>query len=418
MNLFILLNQTTGIWKPFAWIIGKIFNAIYEFLCLLNGGNAANIGLCLIILTIVVKLLMTPLSIKQQKYTVLQSKISPELQEIQQKYKGKTDTASRQAMAQEQQALYEKYGTSPTAGCLPMLITLPIMFGLYKVIYAIPAYVTRIYKIFEPVATQIQKLTTNVEVLGMTPNSNSVNDVIDKLYTLNGEKWAELAKELPQLSTMINESAASILHINEFLGLNLLDTPISHGFFTFALLIPILAAATQFLSTKLMRIGQPKQEIDPENTMAQSMNAMTNFMPIMSGVFCLMLSNCIGIYWIINTVVSIAQTMVINLYINKIGVDSIIEKNLEKQRIRREKMGISTSGNAMNSLATTQTKSINYAEKVKSISDYAGQTSTKKEKNYSGNSEDILKNEKYKEEKGNASSISDFANILRRRDEE
>ena len=75
-----------------------------------------NVGLCIILFTIVMKMLMLPLTIKQQKTTKLMAVISPEVQAIQRKYKGKTDTASQQKQNVEIQAVYDKYGTSMTSG--------------------------------------------------------------------------------------------------------------------------------------------------------------------------------------------------------------------------------------------------------------------------------------------------------------
>lgn len=71
--------------------------------------------------------------------------MNPELQKIQAKYKGKKDDVSLRKQQAETQVVYQKYGANPTSGCLPILITLPIMFALYQVIYNIPAYVNHVY---------------------------------------------------------------------------------------------------------------------------------------------------------------------------------------------------------------------------------------------------------------------------------
>jgi YidC/Oxa1 family membrane protein insertase len=84
---------------------------------------------------------MFPLTLKQQKTSRITSIINPEIQKIQAKYKGKKDNDSMQKMQMETQAIYDKYGVSPFGGCLPLLITFPILFALYRIIYAIPKYV-------------------------------------------------------------------------------------------------------------------------------------------------------------------------------------------------------------------------------------------------------------------------------------
>lgn len=124
--------------KQIADLLGFIMNGIYF---LFDKIGIANIGLCIIVFTIVVRLLMIPMSIKQQKTMKLTSLINPEIQAIQKKYKNKRDNDSMMAMNAETRAVYEKYGTSPSGGCLPMLIQMPILLALYGVISAIPSHV-------------------------------------------------------------------------------------------------------------------------------------------------------------------------------------------------------------------------------------------------------------------------------------
>ena len=88
-----------------------------------------NIGLCIILFTIITKLLLFPLTIKQQESSKLMSLMNPEIKAVQNKYKGKTDQASMAKQQVEMQAVYEKYGSNPMAGCLPMAIQLPIIFA-------------------------------------------------------------------------------------------------------------------------------------------------------------------------------------------------------------------------------------------------------------------------------------------------
>ena len=111
------------------WIFGKILFGIDWVV--FNTIGIHNTGLCIILFTIVAYLLMYPLNAKQQKSSRLMSKINPEVKQIQKKYKGKTDQASQMKMNQETQAIYAKYGISPFSGCLPLLITLPVMYCLY-----------------------------------------------------------------------------------------------------------------------------------------------------------------------------------------------------------------------------------------------------------------------------------------------
>lgn len=121
-----------------ANIMGFIMNIFYE---VIDKFGIGKISICIIAFTIIVKLLMLPISIKQQKSMKLNSVIMPEIQAIQKKYANKKDNDSLMRQQAELNAVYQKYGTSPTGGCLPMLIQMPILFALYAVMACMPNYI-------------------------------------------------------------------------------------------------------------------------------------------------------------------------------------------------------------------------------------------------------------------------------------
>ena len=127
----ILMTQvSTPIIGQAAWLLGKIMDGIYRVMDLIG---IHNLGVCIILLTIVIYTLLMPLTIKQQKFSKMSAAMNPELQKVQQKYKGKNDQASMQKMQEETQLVYEKYGVSPTGGCLSMLsATSLLMLGRLK----------------------------------------------------------------------------------------------------------------------------------------------------------------------------------------------------------------------------------------------------------------------------------------------
>ena len=138
---------------PIGDILGWIMDLLFRFTSMFG---IVNIGLCIILFTLVTKLLMIPLTIKQQKSSKLMAVMQPELTAIQKKYKGKEgDQKAMMMMQTETKAVYEKYGTSMTGGCLPMLIQLPIIFALYRVIYNIPAYVHSVRGYYEMVIANL-----------------------------------------------------------------------------------------------------------------------------------------------------------------------------------------------------------------------------------------------------------------------
>ena len=127
-----VLTKAGSILGPIATVLGYVMDILFRFT---SSFGVFNVGLCIILFTIVMKTLMIPLTIKQQKTTKLMSVMNPEIQAIQKKYKGKSDQESMQRQNVEIQAVYEKYGTSMTGGCLPLLIQMPILLALYRVIY-------------------------------------------------------------------------------------------------------------------------------------------------------------------------------------------------------------------------------------------------------------------------------------------
>ena len=171
---FGLIAATAADWPivgQIAWVFGKLMDAIYNFL---NLFGIQNIGICIILFTIIIYTLMIPLTIKQQKFSKMQSVMMPEIQKLQKKYAGKRDQASMLKMQEEQQLIYEKYGSSPTGGCLPMVIQLPILFALYPVIQEVPRYVNGIKEIYMPVVNQIMATDGYQKILEKIGNAAPV----------------------------------------------------------------------------------------------------------------------------------------------------------------------------------------------------------------------------------------------------
>lgn len=343
----VFLTQYQGAFLgPIAKVLGVILNGIYNFLSNFGIENAA---LCIVIFTFIVNALMIPLTIKQQKYSKLSSVMAPELSKIQSKYKGKKDEESMRKFQLEQQALYQRYGASPTAGCLPLLISMPILFALYRVIYAIPAYVNQIGTLYENIATALQGQTGYISYMTQCiqdlhvatnkwpdiTNAIPINHLVDILSQFRGTNWEALVSQFPNIADVITTNSQQIMHINSFFGvMNISELP---GFGFPGILIPILAAGTQILQTKLM----PTPEMSESGgTTAATMKSMNTFMPIMSGVMCFMFPIGVGLYWVANSVFRIIQQICINKYLDRISVEKLIEKNVEKAKKKKLKLGM------------------------------------------------------------------------------
>ena len=256
------------IYKLLGWILSGIDWCVFTVF------GIHNIGLCIILFTIIVYALMIPLNAKQQKSSRLMNKINPEIQAIQEKYKGKKDNDSVMKMNAETQAVYTKYGVSPFGGCLPLLISMPILFALYGIIGKITEYV-------------------------------------------------------PSLAA---DSAKM------FLGLNVSQTPTEYAKVTkLAYLIPVLAVVFQFINSKMLQVKTDNKKNNQQDSMASSMKMMNYFMPFMSGFFCLSLNIGIGLYWITGSIFRIVQAYFINRHVDGISLDDLIEQNKEKAAKKNKK---------------------------------------------------------------------------------
>lgn len=379
----LFLTKTGGILKPFAIVLGWIINYIYKFLEMLG---IENIGLAIILFTLIVNIILLPMTIKQQKYTKLTAVMNPEIQKIQAKYKGKKDEVSMRRMQAETQAVYQKYGTSTMGGCLYMVIQLPILFALYRVIYNIPAYVDSVYNLYEPMAAGILAFSDGmnqsnalIEELGLrisqfTTDTFTLNHIIDMLYNLKVADWSRVTEVFG--SNIINpENVQTITRINSFIGgLNIADPPTANGLWP-GVLIPLLSGATQWLSIKITSSQTTAAQTDkdnPANSMANSMKMMNTIMPLFSVFICWTLQIGLGIYWIASAVFRTIISVVINKYLDKEGIDVIIEKNREKAKKKAEKRGDKPS--RFEEYAKQSTRNIEMAEaarKRKSISELA-----------------------------------------------
>ena len=340
-----------------------------------------NIGLCIILFTVIIYLLMLPLTIKQQKFSKLSAKMNPELQQIQQKYKNKKDNNSMMAMNEETQAVYAKYGVSPTGSCLQLLIQMPILFALYRVIMNVPAYVNGVKNVFMELANQImaapggsdfiQELSTNGRMYIEGKDFTQVNTIIDVLYKLQdtgNATWQMLIDRFPEMESLIVMTQDSISGMNNF-GINIANSPwniarsaLAAGSVMMligAVLVPFLAAFTQWLNVKMM--PQPSTAGDGNDTMNATMKSMNMMMPLMSAWFCFTLPAGMGLYWIMGAVVRGIQQWAINRYLDKLDLDEVVKKNIEKNNRIREKKGLPPQ--KINDIARTNVRTIDSKKK-------------------------------------------------------
>ena len=449
----IVLTQYGGkILGPIAKILGYLMEGIFYILDLIG---IPNIGLSIILFTIVIYLLLMPLTIKQQKFSKLSAKMNPQLQAIQAKYKNKKDNDSMMAMNEETKEVYAKYGVSPSGSCVQLLIQMPILFALYRVIYAMPAYVHKIGDTFRVLADKIistdngaflqnsgvETISKAVSMYGKSMTEGDMqNGIVDVLNMLSSTDMKIIADQyhladlqfngeyiLSQLGTNGEVITRGLIdRYNNFLGINISNSPsfmvseawnaeggIQWLMIIAALAIPLLSALTQWINTKLMpqaSSNNDKNKTDQQNSMEQSMKMMNTMMPIMSAFFCYTLPAGMGLYWIAGSVVRSIQQIVINRHIDKMDIDEVIKKNIEKRNKKLEKAGIDPK--TLNKNATINTRNVNTGNKSSMASKAKVGNMTQEEKN-----EAMKKSTDYYNQNAKPGSLAAKANMVKQYNE-
>jgi len=296
VNIFILL-----IVKPFAWILRKIYELIGSY------------GWSIIIFQLLAKIVLLPLSIKGKKGMVDTQRIQPKVQELEKRYKN-----DKNKYSEELSKLYKEEGVSPMSGCLPTLITLPIMLGLYWPISQPLTYLMNL------TADQISKIK---EVLQLTATGNMSEMTVAQAIFENFDKVSHLSENLMKIDFT-------------FLGMNLGAVPSWKPPFTFLILIPILSGLTSFGMSKLTTYLQFKST----GTMPQGQNStMMYMMPLISVWFAFTLPAGLGLYWIASNITAAAQEYFLYLYFEKQKLKAPVKSDTTKLPKEEKKVHVQKS---------------------------------------------------------------------------
>ncbi len=303
------------IYKAFGFMLNLIY------------GLVENYGVAIILLTLLIKIILLPLTLKQQKSMTKTQKLQPKLQEVMEKFK-----YDKERQSQETMKLYKEYGVNPMGGCLPLLIQFPILIAFYQVIQKPVQY-----------------------VLGYTTKEITSFLKLHEISSKTAGAQIELAKKLGELNF-------------DFFGLDLSATPWADVSAMFtkgitvvgltALIIPALSCITTFLSGKIstMMNGKKKEEKAKEKAPARVLSpdqkkattnenpgegmakTMTYFMPLMTLWLTFTFPAALGLYWTVSNVLGLLQNILLNKYYNKKLALEIELKDEEKQKKIEEKM--------------------------------------------------------------------------------
>lgn len=267
------------IYIPLGWLIKICYNLIPSYI------------FALLLFAVIIKILMIPLSLKQHKNSLKQASLRPKEAAIIKKYKGRDDRGAAQKKQEEIQLLYQRENYSQFAGCLPMLIQLPLIICIYNVVRGPLRYICGF-------STEVVKKIT--ELAGTTDQITAL-----KLMRADFDKYAVLDESISALG-----SAAALPDFTLF-GIDLSIAP--NAGLNWLILIPILNFAAVFLSSKIIRklsYKSPMMETQNGDT-ALSLKIMDFFMPLISTSVSYTVPAVIGIYWIYQNLLGILQQYIL-----------------------------------------------------------------------------------------------------------
>lgn len=324
----------------------------------------SNYGVALILFTIIVKAILFPLTLKQQKSMMKTQKLQPILNELQQKYGN-----DKEKLNQETMKIYQKYKINPMSGCLPLLIQLPILLALYWVVRQPMVYIMgfggdEVWRAINAIEDFSATNPDAVNALLSSMNIEGFNVFRDANYSNFGMYEIQVARFLQDYPDVMNspwitEMGRNILVLNfDFLGIDLSQTPDlwsivglitgnipeNFGWSTVGLwLIAILSGVSAYASSKISQALQPQQQpqVDENGVeKANPMKTMMIIMPIFSAWIAFTLPAAIGFYWVLSNVIQIIQQVVITKFASVDISDEEIEGeilNAKKNRKKRKK---------------------------------------------------------------------------------
>ena len=280
--------------------------------------------LAIFLLTFFIRLILLPLSIKQQKNSAKQTRLNAKVNRIRQKYPN-----NQQKAQQEIQELYQREGFgAANMGCMPMMIQMLVMIGLYGVIYT---PITSVLRFSSEKLDAMKEVMAEVLKTAEKSGRGRSSVSMDEINILKSYK--DFSSELTEVIGA--ENYADLAEFSEkftFLGLDLSVTP-DKGDFSAYWLIPILACVTAMFSSVYMYMKQRKQ--NPEMSKNPAMGCMTFMSPAMSLIFTFMFPTGVGVYWIISNIISFVQQVALSVLYSPKKV--IAQQMVDETVVRRSK---------------------------------------------------------------------------------
>lgn len=304
---------------PITWLLGIIFNTLFGFVYSIT--PAQGLGITIILLTIIVRCIMLPLGIKSQKSMQAMQALQPEVEKIRAKYTNKSDREGQNKMNMEIQKLYSDNNVNMLAGCLPILLQMPIFVALNQLMNNTYKYVTIIGDLYEKIGTKImevpgyvgpfKEVASAVRPKGMELDIAQLSDVVKVVNKMTPEHWESLFAYAPEQQVLFSSLLEQKAAIETFFSINLTT---ASGWAFPGILIPIAAALATFLSSYVSMRQQPATN----NPQAQAnQKVMLYFMPIMIGWMTINFTAGVGLYWVTSSVFQAGQQLILGKRFNR-----------------------------------------------------------------------------------------------------
>ena len=311
---------------PLGWLMSFIYNLVPEYM------------LAIFLFTLIVRVILFPLSLKTQKSTADRARLAPRLERLKKKYE-----KDPKKLQEKQMALYEKHGVSMTGGCMPMLVQMLVLFGIISVIYSPLKHIANVPD--QVITASVTAMSSTVDGDGKIAESEFKGYYREMRMLNNLEKYEEDVKA-SIIAAGYNEQQtnAYIAEMKEikkdfvFFGKNLLENPWSgFGNITVLWLIPLISGITAFLSS-LLSMHYTKQATAAENQQAQGCSnvMMLVWMPAFSLFITFTVPGGVGIYWICSNLIALLQTFVLNQIYNPVKIREQAEIEYEERRRQKQ----------------------------------------------------------------------------------
>ena len=303
----------------------------------------------MLLFTVLIRLVLFPLSIKNQKSQADRARLAPRLERIQKKY-----GQDRQKMMEKQQALYEKEGVKMTPGCLPMVVQMLVLFSVIAVIYKPLTYVKTLPA--EDINTCVSVITADLDeknkedkqlitrlseqsyyrelyLVRYTEEGSAPNQLGDEMKKKLMEDGKKTAAQADDVLRQMNEAGKEF----SIFGISLLEVPSEYGIKPNWLWIIVLASGGTALLSSLLSMKYSKASMPQDQQQAAGCtNGMMYMMPLMSLVFSFTVPAGVAVYWTLSNVLAMAQTVILNKMYDPAKIRAQAEAEYAERRRKKQ----------------------------------------------------------------------------------